>query len=404
MKVIHIDVNSPAFTYSRSLFKEDWSDKFCRKLLMKSRINIEIWKTCPFLTQIKSKKGRIVYKFFPSIYFRFSCLRAEFSHRLLKFLQQKIEKRDRVIFHLHDPSNLGTLLMLNFLGRNALRETPLIAQSYGRKPSYYFLKSNQLQYLPKYLLEKRVFPYFDKVYVLSQEEEAFFSHELGDIKVRVQPMGIDTDIFKPMSKEVARKRLGLSIDKTYLLYVGRFVKMKGLDYLLEGLMILKKRGYNLNLVLVGDGPYRHYLKFLIHKFGLEDNVLLVGWKTPEQLSYYYNSADIFVFPSLSETWGLAPLEAMACGTPVIATYVGAIKYLIQTHQIPKKQKFVFSIPIRNTNAIVNNVINILQQRPSKKEIPVFAQEIVKKFSWNEVIKKRLKIIKSFTKSTIRKMT
>ena len=210
-------------------------------------------------------------------------------------------------------------------------------------------------------------------------------------------MGIDTDIFKPMPKQVARKRLGLSIDKKYLLYVGRFDKIKGLDYLLEGFMILKKRGYNLNLILVGDGPYRYHLKSLIHKFRLEDNVLLVGWKTPEQLSYYYNSADIFVFPSLSETWGLPPLEAMACVTPVITTYVGAIKYLIQTDQIPKKQKFIFSIPIRNTNAIVNNVINILQQRPSKKEIPAFTREIVKKFSWNKVIKETLKDYKELYK-------
>jgi glycosyltransferase involved in cell wall biosynthesis len=369
-------------SYSGDLFKEEWPDKFCKQLSMKSHINIEIWKTCPLLSQIK--KGKIVYKFFPSINFHSRYLRVEFSHRLLKFLQEKIKKQDEAIFHLHDPFSLSTLIMLNFLGRNTLKKMPLIVQS------YYPLKTNKLQYLPKYLLGKRVFPYFEKVYVLSQEEEAFFSHELGDTKVRIQPMGIDTDIFKPISKQVARKRLGLSMDKIYLLYVGRLHKMKGLDYLLEALMILKKRGYNLNLVLVGDGPYRYYLKSIIHKFRLKNNVLLVGWKTPEQLSYYYNSADIFIFPSLSETWGLSPLEAMACGTPVITTYVGAIKYLTQTGQIPEKQKFIYSIPIRNTNAIVNNVINILQQRLLKKEIPAFIREIIKKFSWNKIIKETLK--------------
>ena len=58
--------------------------------------------------------------------------------------------------------------MLNFLGRNTLKKMPLIVQS------YYPLKTNKLQFLPKYLLGKRVFPYFEKVYVLSQEEYAFF--------------------------------------------------------------------------------------------------------------------------------------------------------------------------------------------------------------------------------------
>jgi glycosyltransferase involved in cell wall biosynthesis len=131
--------------------------------------------------------------------------------------------------------------------------------------------------------------------------------------VTVYP-GIDADRFAP-----ARSRRGVSA--VHLLYVGVLEKRKGLVYLLRAVRIVKSQGANIILTLVGTGPEGVTLKADANALGIERCVHFVEipFFKIEDLVRYYNSADIFVFPSLMEGFGQAVAEAMSCGLPVIVS-------------------------------------------------------------------------------------
>ena len=151
-------------------------------------------------------------------------------------------------------------------------------------------------------------------------------------KIGVVPCGVNLDLFQPMDKAAARQRLGFGQNESLVLYVGRFDPIKGIDRLLEAMAHLKhlKR---LRLVIVGgDGPgtteYQN-LSQLCAKFGIQKSVLFVGRVEQNQLPPYYSAADALVVPSYYESFGLVGLESLACGTPVVASRVGAMEDIIE---------------------------------------------------------------------------
>ena len=103
-----------------------------------------------------------------------------------------------------------------------------------------------------------------------------------------------------------------------LLYVGRLAKEKNLETLIEAAALLIKRDKSLRLMLVGDGPHRLECKTLVRKFGIGDQVRFAGFLMRPEVEKYYSAADLFVFPSMTETQGLVVLEAMSFGLPPIA--------------------------------------------------------------------------------------
>jgi len=205
----------------------------------------------------------------------------------------------------------------------------------------------------------------------------------GQERVKIMPMGIDTKKFRPLSKNEAKEKLSLDLNKMYLLYVGRLLKSKGLKYLLLGLKYALKKLPNLKLILIGEGPYEDELKIISRALGIEENVLFKGYIPNEELPIYYNAADIFVFPSLGESWGIAPLEALSCKTPVVSTSVGCIP------QVAKRVRGITIIPKQNSLAIKEAIIKVLDQLDYiRNEIRL---EMLKKYSWDSIIEETIKI-------------
>jgi len=151
-------------------------------------------------------------------------------------------------------------------------------------------------------------------------------------KVGVVPCGVDLEGFRPENRPEARIRLGLDPGDTLLLYVGRFDPLKGLHRLLEALPGLLGRHPSLRLLLVGgDGPDASStleLRRLARDLGVAERVAFAGRVAREKLPPYYGAADALVLPSRYESFGLVALESLACGTPVVATRVGAMEDLI----------------------------------------------------------------------------
>jgi len=152
--------------------------------------------------------------------------------------------------------------------------------------------------------------------------------------------GVDERLFKPIEKMVAIKEIGLDF-KNIILFVGRITKAKGLRILIKALAKVKREfNKELKLFVIGgdvsntmhseiESNEKEYIKKLINKINLSDDVVFLGPIEREKLPYYYSVADICVVPSLYESFGLVAVEAMACGTPVIASKVGGLAHTIK---------------------------------------------------------------------------
>ena len=169
--------------------------------------------------------------------------------------------------------------------------------------------------------------------VVSTEEERHdvvrhYQAPLGNIEVI--PAGVNLDTFKPLDQAESRAELNIK-EQRVLLYVGRIEPLKGIDILLSAVPMLEY-GDDLRVLIVGGNPSNdrelERLKSLTVELGIADAVTFTGSVPQDTLPTYYSAADAFVLPSHSESFGLAPLEAMACGTPVVVSRVGGLKTFI----------------------------------------------------------------------------
>ena len=151
-------------------------------------------------------------------------------------------------------------------------------------------------------------------------------------KIGVVPCGVNLDLFQPIDRAAARQRLGFDDNESIVLYVGRFDPIKGIDRLLEAMTHLRHHR-RLRLVIVGgdgpDTPEYQNLQKLARRLGIQNMVTFVGRIEQKHLPPYYSAADILVVPSYYESFGLVGLESLACGTPVVATEVGAMRSIVQ---------------------------------------------------------------------------
>jgi glycosyltransferase involved in cell wall biosynthesis len=149
--------------------------------------------------------------------------------------------------------------------------------------------------------------------------------QLGFERLHVVPRGVDTDLFQPARRSSAlRADWGARDETLVLLCVGRLAAEKNLGLVVSTFERLVEANANVKLVLVGDGP----LKASLEKKHPE--VVFAGFRTGEDLAQHYASADMFLFPSLTETFGNVTLEAMSSGLPVVAYRHAAAAELIHS--------------------------------------------------------------------------
>jgi D-inositol-3-phosphate glycosyltransferase len=171
----------------------------------------------------------------------------------------------------------------------------------------------------------------DRVVAANEVERAHLVRHYGASaeRVAVVPCGVDTDLFRPGDQAAERAALGLDAGPL-LLYVGRMSPIKGLHTLLDAMVALRARVPGLRLLLVGgetDEPrdgHELAVRRRCAELALDDTVQFIGAQPQPRLRAYYVAADALVLPSHYESFGMVALEAMACGTPVIASSVGGL--------------------------------------------------------------------------------
>jgi glycosyltransferase involved in cell wall biosynthesis len=146
-------------------------------------------------------------------------------------------------------------------------------------------------------------------------------------KVHVAYSGVDLQLFHPGSQSEARARLGLPEKASILLFIGNLVPVKGIDFLIDACARLSRSGVQFRCYVIGQGPSRPALLRQIQMWRLGDHVQFVGPRPHDQLPDWFRAASVFVLPSRSEGLPTVLLEALASGTPFVASRVGGIPEL-----------------------------------------------------------------------------
>ena len=184
--------------------------------------------------------------------------------------------------------------------------------------------------------EARIVAATDRLIAATVVERAHLvSHYGADPgRIAVIPCGVDTELFMPGDQAAARATLGLD-GGPQLLYVGRLAPIKGLETLLDGMARLHAAGSPAHLTIVGgdaDEPldgHEAELRSRLARLALGDAVTFVGAQPQERLRTWYVAADATVLPSYYESFGMVALEAMACGSPVVASRVGGLQTTVR---------------------------------------------------------------------------
>jgi glycosyltransferase involved in cell wall biosynthesis/predicted metal-dependent phosphoesterase TrpH len=169
----------------------------------------------------------------------------------------------------------------------------------------------------------------DTVFVNSEEyRQSWINRGFDPAKLKIFPRGLDTELFHPKRRDPAFFEIfcGDRNGEVRLLYVGRVSKEKNLDLLADAYRRLRAEGLPIHLVVVGHGPYSdEFSKSL-------PEVCFTGYLTGKDLATAYASADIFVFPSTTDTFGNVIIEAQASGIPVIVSDSGGPKELVRNNE------------------------------------------------------------------------
>jgi glycosyltransferase involved in cell wall biosynthesis len=210
----------------------------------------------------------------------------------------------------------------------------------------------------------------DLVYVNSEfYRRCWIDRGIVPDKLRIFPRGLDTELFNPVLREpkfwVQRGARG-----PVLLYVGRVSKEKDLNFLAEIMPALREKAGPFTLAIVGEGPYRLELEKLL------PDAIFTGILSGRELGVAYASADLFVFPSTTDTYGNVVMEAMAAGLPAAVSDIGGPRELVKTSQMGRV------LPARDAVAWVAGLAQMLTRPLSAEERQAVARQAGSERRWD----------------------
>ena len=242
--------------------------------------------------------------------------------------------------------------------------------------------------------ERRVMQIADRIVAATHAEEAQleFLYGVPEEKIVIIPPGVDTSRFYPIPDDEAKEAIEYSGCPRLLLFVGRIEPLKGIDTLIRALAMVRESGalekQCYSLAIIGgdpDAPAEQMttemarLRALCVELHLEDLVLFLGKRAQETLPYYYSAADILIMPSHYESFGMVALEAMSCGTPVIASQVGGLAFLVQDGITG------FVVPGGDPAALARTLTQLIQQPELRARLGQQASEYASWYSWDKIV-------------------
>ena len=211
-------------------------------------------------------------------------------------------------------------------------------------------------------------------------------------KITVIPPGVDTSHFYPIPADEARQFIGLAPDAHMILFVGRIEPLKGVATLIEAVACLKLKNLKdpVHLAVIGGDPEAVPEDISEEMVRLQKKcddltvgkmVAFLGKRGQDTLPYYYSAAKVVVMPSHYESFGMVALEAMACGTPVIASQVGGLAFLV------KDGVTGYTVPAEDDDALCDRLTAILGDESLRLWMGQNAVKTAQNYSWDKIAQK-----------------
>lgn len=212
--------------------------------------------------------------------------------------------------------------------------------------------------------------------------------ELGAERSKLHTLrnGVDLERFVPEDRAQARQRLGLPVDGRYLLSVGHLIERKGHHIAIEALSHLP----GVTLLIAGGGAEEGALKALAKRLGVADRVRWVGVVPQTDLKWWYSAADVLALCSSREGWANVLLEAMACGTPVLATNIWGTPEVVSTPAAG------LLLARRDAPALAAAWVHLHTQLPNREDTRAHAET----FSWEATTQGQLRLFREVTHAAL----
>ena len=242
--------------------------------------------------------------------------------------------------------------------------------------------------------EKDLLKLADRIVVATPAEEVQLQWLYqADIKnVVVIPPGVDLSRFYPIPKDEAKEFIGGPPCERMLLFVGRIEPLKGIDTLLEAITLMREKGKFTEipfcLSIIGGDPDASQEKMSVEmtrlqelrrQFDLDGMVTFLGKRSQDTLPYYYSAAEAVLVPSQYESFGMVALEAMACGTPVVASQVGGLAFLVQDGVTG------YTVPTSDPEALADRLTRLINDSEFRQKLGNQAFEFAQGYGWNTIV-------------------
>ena len=210
-------------------------------------------------------------------------------------------------------------------------------------------------------------------------------------RIVVTPLAVNHKRFRPIPQDEAKHHLDISAEKHIVLFVGRIEPLKGIDTLLHAMKRVFEQWPGccdkLCLVVIGGDANvpreqmpdeMKYLQDVTSDLGLNDLVLFLGKRSQDVLPYYYSAADVVVMPSHYESFGLVALEAMSCGTPVIASRVGGLSFTVVEGVTG------YQVPDGDDATMADRILHVLRDDELRQRLGSQAVQMAACYRWPDV--------------------
>ena len=212
----------------------------------------------------------------------------------------------------------------------------------------------------------------------------------------VIPPGVDLDRFHAIPKAQAKAEIGIPRDHKNIMFAGRIEPLKGIDTLLQAIALIQVRYpeavENVCVAIIGGDPWSDNpdvemarLQAMRTELGVHDMVTFLGAKDQNALPNYYAAAEMVIMPSHYESFGMVALEAMATGTPVIASEVGGLAFLIRDGENG------FHVPSRDPEALAERIYELLANPACRDRLGHQARQYAQQYAWPKIVTRMLRV-------------
>lgn len=316
---------------------------------------------------------------------------SEFTARLMAFTTCHSLKYDMIYSHYWLSGWVGQKLKESW-GTPFVHMFHTLGQMKQRILSHQSIMPNQ-----RIRTEMEIIAWADRIIAATPAEHSqlMWLYRANRRKIEIVPPGVNIERFYPVSEKGAKQQLGFDDEHKILLFVGRIEPLKAVDSIINALNVVKKENPSLinqiRFAIIGGDPNDKYdkemmrLQALTQEFGLENIVLFLGAKDQASLPLYYAAATVVMMPSDYESFGMVALEAMAMGTPVIASNVGGLGYLV------KDAETGFLVPVREPNSIASCITKIVTDEDCSTMMGHNASALAQEYAWSRIADRILTI-------------